>query len=231
MNFLPTIAIYTFTMGRWRYLRRAIESVLAARREYLGPSRHIVCFQGCVPPGDFAAYEALIEMKVWPENYGIASGINRVGESISEDLTIKFDDDCEIVSSDFLSHVAEISRLCSGAVFSPYPVGLIGNPGGVLSNERKLAYSDRLDVFYTLRCVPHVGGLCRISPSRLTNWQLHPDLGIPGASGNEDGQFSTLCRTHQIPMYYLENAIIVEHQESTLGQHARYGKEYFGERF
>jgi hypothetical protein len=51
------------------------------------------------------------------------------------------------------------------------------------------------------------------------------------AAGREDVNFSEFCGIRGIPMYYLENALVVEHQESTLGQHARYGENYFKGRF
>lgn len=231
MNSRKTIAIYTFSMGRWHYLEKSVRSVLRARQEYLGPTRHIVCLQGVAPPPFLTELGEQVEMIHWSTNCGIAEGINRVAAMLSEDLVIKLDDDCEIISARFLTHVAEVARLCPNLVFSPFPVGLIRNLGGVPSKERSIVYSDRLDTYYTLRAVPHVGGFCRVSPRITTNWVLQPDLGIAGASGNEDVQFSTLCGENRIPMAYLENAIIVEHQESTLGQHARYGNEYFGDRF
>ena len=79
--------------------------------------------------------------------------------------------------------------------------------------------------------VHHVGGFARISPREVVkDWVLAPDL-MEGQSGNEDGQHSSRCLDENISMAYLENAIIVEHQESTLGQHKRYGEDYFGKRF
>ena len=110
---------------------------------------------------------------------------------------------------------------------------LINNPGGVPRLAPQfVSYGSETDTFYTLRPVDHVGGFARIAPRELVkDWVLASDRNIPGASGNEDIQFSRLCVQNNIPMYYLENALIVEHQESTLGQHARYGKDYFGERF
>jgi hypothetical protein len=231
MTTRKTIALYTFSMGRWHYLEKCIRSALRVRQEYLGPTRHIVCLQGVAPPDFLAEFGEQIEVIHWPQNCGIAEGINRISALLSEDIIIKMDDDCEIVSDRFLTHVAEIATLCPQLVFSPFPVGLIGNLGGVPSQQRSVIYSERLDTFYTLRAVPHVGGFCRISPRLTTDWKLQPDLGIPGASGNEDVQFSALCGQSGIQMAYLENAIIVEHQESTLGQHARYGKSYFGDRF
>jgi len=204
---------------------------MKARHDYHGLSRHIICLQGVHKPDFLSEYGEQIEVHVWDKNYGIAEGINKISKLLSEDLIIKLDDDCEIVSSNFLNHVSEIASLNPNMIFSPYPVGLIGNPGGVPSTDRKVIYSSKMETFYTLRNVPHVGGFCRVSPRFTLNWSLVNDLGIPGASGNEDTQFSAICRHLSLPLAYLENAIIVEHQESTLGQHERYGSEYFKDRF
>jgi hypothetical protein len=126
--------------------------------------------------------------------------------------------------------VKEIARIKPDIVFSPYPVGLINNPGGPRGNRHEVIYSEVTDTYYTLRYVSHVGGFARISPSFTKNWKFDNDL-IPGISGSEDSQFSLKCQQLNIPMAYLENAIVVEHQESTLGQHSRYGNNYFNGRF
>ena len=226
-----TVAFYTFSMGRWHYLEKAIDSVLKARQNYLGLSRHLICLQGVAAPDFLKKYGDQIQVIEWQSNVGIAEGINQVSRLLSEELIIKLDDDCEIVSNNFLTHVNEISNLYPNLIFSPFPVGLIGNLGGVQSQDRKVIYSETLDTYYTLRFVPHVGGFCRISPRFTLNWHFQNDLGIPGASGNEDVQFSNFVMQNNLKLAYLENALIVEHQESTLGQHARYGKNYFGDRF
>jgi hypothetical protein len=66
-----------------------------------------------------------------------------------------------------------------------------------------------------------LGGFARIAPKEhLLNTRFSDDH-------SEDSEFSGNCNTNNIPMYYLENGLIVEHQETGLGQQARYGKEYF----
>jgi hypothetical protein len=73
--------------------------------------------------------------------------------------------------------------------------------------------------------VNHIGGFARISPSEIYQ-QIHFT-----DNHNEDGEFSNFCNSMNIPMFYLENDLVVQHQESTLGQHQRYGEGYFGKRF
>lgn len=224
------ISIYTLTLGRYKYLNDCMAASENAMFQTTIQIEHVVCFQGSFSKEARPAFNG-VRHKVWDKNYGIAQGMNMILPELKGDIIIKMDEDCIIRSPNFYSHVAEISSLIPDAVFSPYPVGLIRNPGGVPANgKHRVVYSEKLDTYYTLRPVDHVGGFCRVSPGFTKDWRFQPDLGIPGASGNEDAQFSGRCKQERIPMYYLENAIIVEHQESTLGQHERY-KEYFNGRF
>lgn len=237
-----TIDIYTFTLGRQFYLNNLISSI--EDNLYYGTYtiNHTIIFQGCKPfeirqisqfydknLGYYTNYNQKI--RTWDTNVGIAEGMNRVLPTLSGDIIIKMDDDCKIISRNFFDNIIAIHRLKPRAVFSPFPVGLINNRGGPASiASHEVLYNSRRNVYYTLRKVDHIGGFCRVSPGFTRDWKFSPDL-IPGMSGNEDGQHSRKCLQDNIEMFYLENEIIVEHQESTLGQHARYGKEYFGERF
>lgn len=226
------ISLYTFTMGRELYLRRLVESILELGGSF--PFEHVICFQGVKPSKELITFlEGIpfIRLVHFERNIGIAEGMNHIIPTLKGDVIGKFDDDCVIRSPRFFDHVAAINKLKPEMVFSPYPVGLIGNPGGVLSQDRAVEYSEETDTYYTFRFVNHVGGFARIAPAKVVgDWRFANDL-IPGISGNEDGQHSNKCNAAGIRMAYLENALIVEHQESTLGQHERYGKDYFKGRF
>lgn len=225
---MKTISIYTLTLGRWFYLKNLINSI-----NYNLNIEHYIIHQGVTPD------EELISLynknKIKPiylhENIGIANAMNYIYPQLHGDIIIKLDEDAKIISNNFFEHILEINKLCPNLVFSPYPVGLINNPGGVLSKNHKVIKSEDTNTYYTLRLVNHIGGFSRISPSNITkSWKFQNDL-IKGISGNEDSQHSNLCNINNIPMAYLENAIVVEHQESTLGQHERYGQSYFKGRF
>jgi glycosyltransferase involved in cell wall biosynthesis len=225
---MQKISIYTLTLGRWFYLKNLIDSI-----EYDENIEHFIIYQGINPPDDFIKLSESKNIKniILEKNIGIANAMNHVYPLITGDIIIKFDEDAKIISKDFFKHVREINNLVPNLVFSPYPVGLIGNPGGVLSQNREVVYSQTTDTFYTFRLVNHIGGFARISPKSNTgDWVFANDL-IEGQSGNEDSQHSTKCQQNNIPMAYLENALVVEHQESTLGQHKRYGDTYFKGRF
>lgn len=226
-----SIFVYTFSMGRWRYLERCVESVAKARLCYGGRVTHVVFLQGVDLPSEYERLKEVARIFKFPANIGIARGINVAMAMVKEELIIKLDDDCALLGEGFFRGVNSVANDDPALIFSPYPVGLIGNPGGTSAIGYGVFKCPTEELFYTLRYVNHVGGLCRVSPNLTKNWVLKDDLNLEGVSGNEDLQFSLMARSHGLKMAYLENGLVVEHQESTLGQHARYGKAYFKDRF
>ncbi len=232
------ISIYTFTLGRERYLVELIRSLHAYPLPKGIEVEHHVCFQGVRPGEDYWSSVALhsnIKTHLWEKNIGIAEGMNKILPELTGDIIIKMDDDCKPLwfwhRPSFFEMIQEISKAKPNAVWSPYPVGLINNPGGPRAISHEVIRIDEpWDSIYTLRKVTHVGGFCRISPKSTKDWRFENDL-RPGQSGNEDVQFSQRCQREGIEMFYTENGPIIEHNESTLGQHARYGNGYFNGRF
>ncbi|RLB83745.1 MAG: hypothetical protein DRH17_00905 [Deltaproteobacteria bacterium] len=228
------ISIFTFTLGRELYLKRLIESIqkLGGDADF----EHHICFQGVKPSESMRSYlQTLSEsypltLHLWDQNYGTGEGINRIIPYLKGELVIKLDEDAIVRSPNFFSHINAIHELVPNAVFSPYPVGLIDNPGGNVGGQKPrlghfVRYSHKMDTYYTFRRTHHVGGFARIAPAEIVrNFQWPNDLN-QGPSGCEDANFSRFCREATIPMLYLENALIVEHQESTLGQSHRYKKK------
>lgn len=226
------ISIITFTMGRPKYLFDLTNSIIES--DYFDDFEHLIFYQGVAPTEEEYSYFRNIlnnKFKVieLDKNYGPGVGCNIAKEYINKNSTIvmKADDDCVIRSPYFFDHVNEIFNIIPQSVFSPFPVGLINNLGGPAKTyDRFVKYSYKLDTYYTFRPVNHVGGFARVCPKDLFMECKWPEENLVGTSGNEDGYFSNFCKAKNIPMYYLENALIVEHNESTLGQHERY-KEYF----
>lgn len=232
------ISIYTLTMGREEYLIKLVNSISRTQKDVVNPVKieHHIGFQGVCPSvklEEFLLNFEYIKIHKWENNVGAGEGNNKIIKELKNDIIVKLDDDALIQSYDFFNHVLEINTLLkSEAVFSPYPVGLINNPGGPPSSERHVLFGENTDTFYTLRKVHHVGGFSRIITRKVLDNYIWPnDLDITNKnSGKEDVNFSNYCYFKKTPLYYLENAIITEHQESTLGQHARY-VNYFGKRF
>jgi hypothetical protein len=227
------ISLYTFTRGRELYVRRLVESL-----EQFGGGdvafEHHVCFQGVDASNELKHFlkagerAEWITCHFWDRNYGTGEGNNRIVPLLNGTLIMKLDEDAMIRSPDFFAHAMTVHQLVPDAVFSPYPVGLIGHPGGDKAEGHFVKYSEKMDTYYTFRSVPHVGGMARIAPARIAK-SIHCPYDLNENSGHEDEYFAQACLEMKTPMYYLENALIVEHQESTLGQMERY-KKYFAVR-
>jgi len=229
------ISIITFyTGGREVYLARAITSVIESLDKDSCNIEHHIIGQGCSLPQSIQhlirwSRDLPIEFIIheWPQNIGIGAGLNKIIPECKGKLIFKMDDDCRIVSDYFFDYAYKIHEKFPNSVFSPYPVGLINNPGGPRGHKHSV-WDDGY-IVWTKRHVTHVGGFARFAPaSIMKNFQFQPDL-IKGISGNEDGQFSAHCNANGTDLFYLENGLIVEHQESTLGQITRY-PEYFKDR-
>lgn len=229
------IDIYILTMGRWLYLDKALSSIKRSLDPAIDIGVHIYS-QGLEYPdpliNQWKDAKNWLSFNKFTKNIGIANAMNNIIPTLVKPLIMKMDEDCEIISRNFFLHIKEINKLKPRLVFSPYPVGLINNPGGPPKVKHEILYGDKLDTFYTFRHVAHIGGFARIAPRELVkDWQFPNDLDPQNKiSGTEDGHHSNKCLANGIEMAYLENALIVEHQESTLGQHERY-KEYFKSRF
>ena len=236
------ISIITFTLGgRPKYLINCLDSVYDDIHEQVVYSdikiEHHLIFQGCGISEEVQGFLSYFKdtkcysliTHEWPENIGIGAGLNAIIPQCKGELIFKMDDDCKIISNNFFESAITIYKAFPNSVFSPYPVGLINNPGGPRGLSHRVWEDKQLNKIWTKRIVTHVGGFARFSPKSLfDNFSFQNDL-IPGVSGNEDGQFSSYCNGKGIQMFYLENGMVVEHNESTLGQVLRY-KDYFKDR-
>jgi glycosyltransferase involved in cell wall biosynthesis len=227
------ISIVTLTMGREKYLLDCIDSVFndLDRCDSIIDYEHHVVFQG-IKPSKITKNRInnnFCILHEWPENAGIGEGLNRIMPELKGNLILKLDEDAKIISQNFFEQALAIHKRFPDAIWSPYPVGLISNGGGPKGYKHDVWWNKDNDIYYTRRHVQHVGGFARFSPAKLSkNFIFQNDL-IKGVSGDEDGQFSSYCNRNNIPMFYLENGLVVEHNSSTLGQIARF-PEYFKDR-
>ena len=234
------ISVITFTMGgRDNYLQDCVVSVindLLNTDDNLKIEHHII-LQGCPYPQfifDVIANSSAVKnydlyIHEWRENIGIGAGLNKITPQCNSSLIMKMDDDCKIISRDFFGSALALHRRFPNSVFSPFPVGLIRSLGGVPAIRHSVWNDKRYDKFYTRRHVNHVGGFARFAPTELMKQFTFPSDLISGISGTEDGNFSSYCNSKGIEMFYLENEMIVEHNESGLGQIIRY-PDYFSGR-
>lgn len=217
---MNSISVYTITTGgRAFYLNQLFSFIDKHKDDIL--EWHIG-IQGSgieinLPERDY------IHLHYWDNNCGAGEANNRIIPMCKGDIISKLDDDALPYGDNFFKHIKEIYSLTNGScIFSPYPVGLINNPGGVPSKSHSVLFSDNTNTYYTLRKVNHIGGFARVAPSKIAKSFKWPYDYSPLNSGREDVNFSEYCNANNISMFYLENTIIVEHLESTLGQKARY---------
>lgn len=235
------ISIVTFTLGgRDKYLIKCLDSVYNDINEQLiyneNKVEHHLIFQGCSSESvdsiipyfkESPCYKLIIHK--WPENIGIGAGLNRIIPQCKGRLIFKMDDDCKIVSKDFFERALSLHNRFPNSVFSPFPIGLINSLGGVRGYTHKVWWDKEGDIVFTKRIVSHVGGFARFSPKNIIEKFTFPNDLISGISGTEDGDFSNYCNYNNIEIFYVENGMVVEHNESTLGQVLRYS-EYFKNR-
>lgn len=219
---MKTIGIITITHDRDFYLQNLLESIKTDQSS--SSIEHHIVFNGTKPSKEIERDLEKCIVHFNDTRLSVGKNLNTYIPKINTDLIIKMDDDCILRSPWFFDYVEDIADLVPHTIFSPYPVGLIHNAGGPKGSSHFVLPSKAYDQFYTFRCVDHIGGFARISPKEAYEGIIFGDC------HNEDVEFSHHVRDNGYSMLYLENTIIVEHQESTLGQYQRYGKQYFGER-
>lgn len=245
------ISVITFTLGgRDEYLLKCLLSVendipydyKYDSDETLGIKmipkirvEHHIVFQGTKCPDSikvstvpYLANDNIV-IHEWPTNIGIGAGLNKILPECKGDLIFKMDDDCEIVSKNFFERAYALYKRFPNSVFSPLPCGLLRSPGGPPALNHKVWWDKTNDIIWTKRIVNHVGGFARFAPKTIMEkFKFSNDL-IPGISGTEDGQLSSYCNSNNIEMFYLEDGLIVSHQETCYGQLLR-NPEYFAGR-
>lgn len=216
----PLLDIVTVTMGREFYLAKALDALLGQKTRNF---HHYLVLNACTASPEILERARALgsTVLVSREPMVIGAALNFVKPHLTAPYVMKMDDDAIMIGDDFTEKVADLIPLIPEAIFSPYPVGLIGNPGGPSSKQHTAVYSDKTDTYYSLRKVGHVGGFARISPTRI-----YREIDFVENDHTEDTEFSAFARANKIPMYYLENALIMEHAESTIGQ-GRRDESYF----
>jgi hypothetical protein len=236
------IDIITFTLGgRDRYLFKCLDSVYDDINNQLIPNeirvRHHLIMQGAdickdvqstlETYGKNECYELIIHE--WPDNIGIGAGLNKIIPECGGELIFKMDDDCKIISQDFFYNAYCLYNKFPNSVFSPFPTGLLRSLGGSQGLSHQVWNDKTNNIMWTKRIVNHVGGFARFAPTSIMKSFQFPNDKISGISGTEDGNFSSYCNSNGIELFYLENDLIVSHQETCYGQILRY-PEYFKDR-
>lgn len=232
------ISFYTLAYNRLEYTKRMIESLLASTTEGF---QHVIINQSSSDgtreylDGLKSRYPHIDwEIVHLEKNVGLISGQNMAIERCYGNLLIKMDNDCRILSKDIDKHLKALYNLIGfDYVISPFPVGLITNLGGAKRYGFEVYYSEETDRYYTLGLTHHLGGMFRCIPKKILTqveaWQGYSFEKM--GNRREDDFISKKIASSGFKLAYLENDCVVEHQESTLGQHERYCNEYFQGRF
>lgn len=218
------ITIFTATLGREKYVKKLIESVINSTNWTEHSFFHYIVYQG-EPTKEFQDYVQNVPYKLQVNiNKDKKKSIGKLLEEFkpicNSDILWKLDDDALLYGENAFDHIEQLYKLYDLAIFSPYPVGFIEHLGGAKSRSHVTVYSKQMDTYYTLRISGHIPGFARIMPVKLFKQIDFTDR------HNEDVECSNWCLSNEVPMFTLENTLIVEHQETILGQYHRYGEDY-----
>lgn len=218
------IAVFTLTRDRLDYTKRSFASL----RENSGyPYDHYVIDNG----SEDGTVEWLNEQKdihviaFNSENKGISASCNLALDHIlpkGYDLIIKFDNDCEVVSSDILKELVSVYEKIPPFYFkfmlSPRVEGLNYQPERI----------DRMEIDgHPIGITPIIGGI--FQPVLSECYKLYRyNESLPKAKG-QDEDLNAWFRQMGGQVGYIED-LIVEHMDSTEGQKEKY-PSYFERKY
>ena len=222
------VALFTLTMDRLDYTKRMTESLKRAGYHYDWYVIDQASKDGTVEWLKSYTPAIVIENK---ENVGIAKGWNQAIDEINKagkyDIIIKIDNDCEMMSENWLAFMVDLYDRNRTMILSPYVEGLEDSPGGVLrqraDGKEPYAYiHDRV-----LGKVPNLGGICFAAPVELyENFRFEEAQFL---AGNKDYMLSQYARSIGMALFYCEE-LRCWHIDGTKGQHEKY-PEYFAENY
>jgi hypothetical protein len=214
---LPRFDIFTITIGREHYLPAQLDHLQRARRQF---GRHLLVANGCeLSRGLRRRLRRLGSEIITTERTTAGGCIERLKPLLGASHAMKLDDDAIPIGDDFFAHMRSLVGLLPDHVLSPYPVGLVKNPGGPRLAEgeaHRVVFAPGTDTYYTLRPVRHMGGLARVAPRACYDL-----LRFSSTQQTDDADFARALRAAGVPMCYVENGAVVEHAETVWGQRQR----------
>src|SRR5574343_456374 len=184
----PKVAIFTLTYGRIDYTKRMYESMTKSA-DY--PFDWFVFDQGSDDgTGDWLMDEVKPRYAhLNGSNVGITKGSNHLLDAIKKagdyQIIVKVDNDCEFQTLGWLHSLVDLWKRNHMLYMSPYPEGLVYNPGGA----PRIGYSYIGPYF--VEVTQHIGGLCAFIDARAYKefrW------GDQFKHGNQDGEASRAFR-------------------------------------
>lgn len=217
----PKVAIFTLTYQRIDYTKRMHKSMTLSA-DY--PFDWWVFDQGS---GDGTENWLMDDIKprfVWcnGSNAGITKGSNYLIDKIKHQdyqIIVKVDNDCEFLTHGWLHTLVDLWKRNHKLYMSPYPEGLVHNPGGA----QRIGYSYIGPYF--IEVTQHIGGLCAFIDARAYDDFRWDDQ---FKHGNQDGEASRAFRLDDyMPCYIPLHRLW--HIDTTAGQALNY-PEYFERR-
>lgn len=217
---MPRVAIYTVTYDRLDYTKRMWESLKKSTK---------YPFTWCV--FDNGSTDGTVDWvpkqtKFWSgagSNKGISYASNHlldlIQDKIKPQIIIKVDNDCEFRTMGWLEDIVDLWKRNHFLYMSPYPEGLVHNPGG----GPRVGHS-YIGPFF-VEVAQHIGGLCAAIDASAYNEFRFQDKFL---HGNQDWEASQAFRKMgYMPMYIPMHRVM--HMDTTEGQHEKY-PEYFERR-
>lgn len=214
----PKVVVMTKTYGRLEYTKRMWKS-LNDSTDY--PFDWFVYDQGSSDGTKEWLEKQDVAVHYSKENVGISKADNRLLDMIGDDYDIIFhvDNDCEFLTKHCLNSLVDLWRRNHMLYMSPYPEGLVHNPGGA----QRIGYAYVGP--YMIEVTNHIGGFCAFIDARAYKdfrWQDQ------FKHGNQDMEASTEFRKRgYMPCYIPLHR--VWHINTTEGQYKDY-PEYFARR-
>lgn len=216
----PKVAIYTITYDRLEYTKE-MHQTMRSSTEY--PFDWFVFDNGSQDETpDWLAGSDAEYIHLSPDNKGITNASNHLVEEIMKrdyDIVIKVDNDARFMTKEWLETIVDLWKRNHKLYMSPYPEGLVSNPGG--APRVGSAYIGP----YLVEVTMHIGGfVAAIDAHAYKNFRWSDQF----LHGNQDTEASMSFRK----MGYMPCYIPIHrafHMDGTVGQHKKF-PQYFERR-
>lgn len=219
-----TVSVYTLTRDRLEFTKHSFASL----REKAGaPYEHLVIDNGSEDgTQDWLRSEygniPGVTLIFNDTNRGISVGSNQALDWIAarggRDYIIKMDNDCEVVTSGMLPHLARV--MGDRGEFGAY-MALSPRVEGIVNQPVRAAVLGRGNL--TLGITNIIGGLFHVVPWDVYRHYRYPEM-LPKAAGQDD-HFCQWLSQRGVLVGYIED-LVVRHYLTTDGQAAKF-PEYF----
>jgi glycosyltransferase involved in cell wall biosynthesis len=220
----PNIAIYTITYDRVEYTREMWETL---QESTMCPFDWYVWDNGSTDQTREFLSGALnnngeMEVTYSPDNKGLTIASNALLDRIMSQnyqIVIKVDNDAKFLTKGWLDEIVELWKCNHMLYMSPYPEGLVANPGGAPRVGTAFIGDTLVEV------TMHIGGFVAAVDARAYQDFRFSDQFL---HGNQDSEASKAFRDlGYMPCYIPKHRVL--HNDSTAGQVKKYPK-YFERR-